>query len=71
VLHWNKISYKGGLKIADALKQNTTLRVLDVSWNTLGKFMLENLARVPVSKLKKRFDSPIPETSERVYSILN
>ncbi len=59
--------------LANSLKLNSTLRVLDLSWNTLGKFMLENLARVPVSKLKKQFDkgSPMPETSEEVYQIIN
>ena len=67
VLHWNKITYKGGLKIANVLKLNQTLKVLDLSWNTLGKFVLENLARVPVSKLKKRFEKgPVPDTFEEV-----
>lgn len=36
-LHWNKIKFKGGLKIAEALQTNTNLKVLDLSWNSLGK----------------------------------
>jgi hypothetical protein len=71
VLHWNKITYKGGIKIASALKVNNTLRVLDLSWNTLGKFSLTSLARVPIGMLKKKFDKkPMPETQEQAYQIL-
>ena len=36
-LHWNKIKIKGGLRIADALTHNTNLKVLDLSWNAMGK----------------------------------
>lgn len=35
-LHWNKIKYNGGLRIAEALEKNTDLRILDLSWNQLG-----------------------------------
>ncbi len=36
-LHWNKISYIGGNKIAEALIKNDTLRIIDLSWNLIGK----------------------------------
>jgi hypothetical protein len=32
-LHWNKIKAKGGIKIAEALGVNKTLKILDLSWN--------------------------------------
>lgn len=35
-LLWNNITGKGGNKLADSLKSNTQLRVLDLSWNALG-----------------------------------
>ena len=35
-LLWNNITSKGGNKLADSLKSNSQLRVLDLSWNALG-----------------------------------
>lgn len=35
-LKWNKITAIGGNVIAAALKENVVLKVLDLSWNSLG-----------------------------------
>jgi Ran GTPase-activating protein (RanGAP) involved in mRNA processing and transport len=37
-LHWNKIKFKGGLRIAEVLEHNEILRILDLSWNLLGQW---------------------------------
>lgn len=39
-LHWNKIKFRGGLRLAEALTKNETLKILDLSWNHLGKWNL-------------------------------
>lgn len=36
-LHWNRINAKGGIEIFQSLKSNETLKVLDISYNSLGK----------------------------------
>jgi len=36
-LHWNKIKYKGGIQIAKAMEKNNVLKVLDMSWNVIGR----------------------------------
>jgi len=48
-LHWNKIKYRGGIKIAESLAKNETLKILDLSWNLIGKWHQPNLAQLPVS----------------------
>jgi len=35
-LKWNKITAVGGNAIAAALKENVMLKVLDLSWNSIG-----------------------------------
>jgi Leucine Rich Repeat. len=35
-LHWNQIKAQGGNAIINGLSSNRTLRVLDLSWNSLG-----------------------------------
>ena len=47
-LHWNKIMYKGGLSLTEALNKNDTLKILDLSWNLIGKHS------VTVNNLKNR-----------------
>jgi Ran GTPase-activating protein (RanGAP) involved in mRNA processing and transport len=53
-LYWNKIKYRGGLKIAESISNNETLKVLDLSWNLIGKWQLNNLGQLPVSKIMKK-----------------
>ena len=36
LLHWNMIRQKGAISLAKAIKNNTTIRVLDLSFNSLG-----------------------------------
>ena len=48
-LHWNKIGFQGGLKIAAAIKKNEHLKILDVSWNQIGKFSQKSVGLMPVS----------------------
>ena len=35
-LHWNKIRSKGAIDLAKALKGNKTVKVLDLSFNSMG-----------------------------------
>jgi hypothetical protein len=35
-LHWNKIRWKGGIEIANSLKENDVLQILDLSFNAIG-----------------------------------
>ncbi len=35
-LNWNNILAKGGFLLASALQTNDVLRVLDLSWNSIG-----------------------------------
>ncbi len=37
-LHWNKIKFKGGLRLAESIEKNEILKILDISWNLLGKW---------------------------------
>lgn len=37
-LHWNKIKFRGGLRLAEALEKNELLKILDLSWNQLGQW---------------------------------
>ena len=50
-LHWNKIKFKGGIRITDAIKQNEILKILDLSWNHLGKWNPAFLGRLPLSEV--------------------
>eukprot|EP00347_Sterkiella_histriomuscorum_P017331 403349792 len=53
-LHWNKIKVKGGLKIAEALQNNSNLRVLDMSWNALGKTNVSFAGQLTIGEVKKK-----------------
>ena len=35
-LNWNNIMMRGGITIAHALRHNNHLKVLDLSWNSIG-----------------------------------
>ena len=35
-LQWNKLNQKSGMEIAAALIDNKQLKVLDLSWNSIG-----------------------------------
>ena len=35
-IHWNQIKSEGGGLIFKALSTNTTLKVFDISWNSIG-----------------------------------
>ena len=35
MLHWNKIRWKGAVEIFKALTDNDSLRILDISYNSL------------------------------------
>ena len=35
-LNWNNISAKGGIYLADSLRNNRHLRFLDIGWNHCG-----------------------------------
>lgn len=37
-LNWNSIHSAGGILIAQSLKQNNQLKVLDLGWNSLGMY---------------------------------
>ena len=56
-LHWNKVKFRGGLRLAESLKKNDSLKVLDLSWNLIGKWELKHLGQVPVSEVKKRLNN--------------
>jgi Ran GTPase-activating protein (RanGAP) involved in mRNA processing and transport len=58
-LHWNKVKFRGGLRLAESLKNNDSLKVLDLSWNLIGKWELKHLGQVPVSEVKKRLNNQI------------
>jgi hypothetical protein len=49
VLHWNKIGVQGGLRIAQVLKRNEHLKILDLSWNQMGKVTQKSIGLMPVS----------------------
>jgi Ran GTPase-activating protein (RanGAP) involved in mRNA processing and transport len=49
VLHWNKIGSQGGLRIAQVLKKNEHLKILDLSWNQMGKVTQKSIGLMPVS----------------------
>lgn len=69
-LHWNKIKFKGGLRIAEVLEVNTKVKVLDLSWNLLGHWTPTAFGRVPVSKILKTLKKPQPSAKE-AYSQLS
>lgn len=35
-IHWNKIQSKGAIALFKSLQKNTTLQVLDISFNSIG-----------------------------------
>ena len=70
-LHWNKIKYKGGLKIAESLPNNETLKVLDLSWNLIGKWQLNNLGQLPLSEIMKKLKNQPQPSIQEAYSKLN
>ena len=37
-LHWNKIKFKGGLRLAEVIENNNKLKILDLSWNLMGQW---------------------------------
>ena len=53
-LHWNKIKIKGGLKIAESLQHNSNLKVLDLSWNALGKTNVSFAGQMSIGEVKKK-----------------
>lgn len=53
-LHWNQIKFRGGLRLAEALSRNDVLKILDISWNLLGKWNLPFFGKMPVSEVKKK-----------------
>lgn len=53
-LHWNKIKYKSGLKLAEALQNNGNLKVLDLSWNALGKTSVTFAGQLSIGEVKKK-----------------
>jgi hypothetical protein len=70
-LHWNKIRYKGGLRIADSLCKNDILKILDLSFNLIGKWNLPSLARTPAQDvLKKLKGQPQPSAGEAFSKVL-
>ncbi len=70
-LYWNKIKYRGGLKIAESISNNETLKVLDLSWNLIGKWQLNNLGQLPVSKIMKKLKNQPQQSMQEAYSKLN
>lgn len=69
-LHWNKIKLRGGLKIADSLTKNTTLKVLDLSWNCLGKLPITFMGQMGLSEIKKKLkNQAMPNQKEAVDQI--
>ena len=71
ILHWNGIKYRGGLKIAESLLINETLKVLDLSWNLIGKWQLSNLAQLPLSEIMKKLKNQPQSSIQEAYSKLN
>jgi Ran GTPase-activating protein (RanGAP) involved in mRNA processing and transport len=53
-LHWNRIKFKGGLRLAEVLITNEVLKILDLSWNLLGQWSQAHLGRLPMSELMKK-----------------
>lgn len=70
-LHWNKIKSRGGILIAESLKKNETLKVLDLSWNLIGKWYLTNLGQVPMSEIKKKLKNQPQISTDEAFSKLN
>ena len=70
-LHWNKIKYRGGLKIAESLLINETVKVLDLSWNLIGKWELTSLGQLPLSEIKKKLKNQAQPSIQEAYSKLN
>lgn len=56
-LHWNRIKFKGGLRLAEALDENNSLKVLDLSWNLIGQWQPTLLGRVSPQDLVKQTKS--------------
>jgi hypothetical protein len=70
-LHWNKIKFRGGNKIAESLKTNETLRVLDLSWNLMGKWNPTFVGRITAADIKKRLKITSQLSPEEAFKLLN
>lgn len=63
LLHWNLIKGKGSIAMAKAMKRNTTLQILDASFNAFGSGQLrpkKNLAKKGSLSARKRSLSKTP-----------
>ena len=47
LLHWNLIKGKGSIAIAKVMKRNTTLQILDASFNAFGSGQLRQKKNIP------------------------
>jgi hypothetical protein len=70
-LHWNKIKYRGGLKIAVSLPNIEPLKVLDLSWNLIGRWQLSNLGQLPLREIMKKLKNQPQPSIQEAYSKLN
>lgn len=52
-LHWNRIGYRGGIMLAEALVGNTEMKIVDLSWNLMGQWKQAFLGKLPTSQLVK------------------
>ena len=48
---------KGGFKLAEAIEKNQTLKILDLSWNKLGKWNQAFYGRLSMKEVRKRLNN--------------
>lgn len=70
-LHWNKIKFKGGLRLAEMLAKNDILKILDVSWNNLGQWSTAHLGRLPAGEIMKKLKNQPQTSAGEAFSKLN
>lgn len=72
-LHWNQIRYRGGLLLADSLNHNENLKIIDLSWNSLGapnRNMFNYMEKNELaSEFSKIFKVPDPEENVPEWEI--
>lgn len=57
--------------MAEALETNTTLKILDLSWNLLGQWNPTFLGQLKMSEIKKRLNNKPQASSMQAYDELN
>ena len=70
-LHWNKIKFKGGLRLAEVIENNNKLKILDLSWNLMGQWSPQHYGRMSVANILKTLKNQPQQSAGEAYQKLN